>query len=144
MILQQVLYRVADGAIMAVKPVINGMAKISEDDGFLTMVVELSDAVLRSYNDSYIDTTVDPVVFVTRLDNPSVADTLAITADDVDTATITLIPNPSTATVADGSGSAVIEILDGVLEITAATSDTITVSLKSFPYKDIQFIVEAT
>ena len=82
------------------------------------------------------------------IDRPSsgiLLDTTDIDADGVDKATLTLIPNPSTANITDGLGTYSIEITDGFLEITSEEADTIEIIIEgAFPTKDITYEVTAT
>ena len=79
---------------------------------------------------------------VERDDNAAVIDTANINADGVDEATITGIPNPSTVMINDEEQPG--DIINGELVFTTDIVGEYFFYIRSFPFKDVEFIINAT
>ena len=79
---------------------------------------------------------------IERADNNAALDFDTINADGVDEATITNVPNPSTAIINGEKYSE--EITDGKLVFTTDVEGTYFIQILSFPFKDKEFIVNAS
>jgi hypothetical protein len=72
-------------------------------------------------------------------------DKSTITADGIDTATLSSIPVGATVAVTDGNGITIYTVNDGTLEITADDPGTIKATVTpAFPYKPLTLTVTAT
>lgn len=84
-----------------------------------------------------------------RPDNPAVADTLTVVANEVDTVTISGIP-VGTAVVVNDSQAVTpsydnpVTVNDGVFEVSFDLPDTYSIYLTLFPYKPKKFTIDAT
>lgn len=91
----------------------------------------------------YIDTVGD--ILTSRPASSTSIDKTAITADGVDEAIISSIPNPSTVVITDSLGPQTVTVTDGTLEISSLVADTITIEGSGgFPELDFNFTVTAT
>jgi hypothetical protein len=75
-----------------------------------------------------------------RPELPATIDRTNLTADGIDTATITNLPNPSTVTVNRQS----VTVEDGTLELTFDLPGSYVVKVESFPYLPWEVAIHAT
>ena len=99
------------------------------------------------YESQYIPDVNTPII-TNKISNGISIDTTAITADGVDTATLSSIVNSSVAsfTVPIDGVEAIPDaaITDGTLEFTATKPGDYIISIKLFPYLDYEVTVTAT
>ena len=127
------LYQVSDGLIVGVS---------SDDEEVTPPAVDDCDYVLgRSDPESQY---VVAGAIVDKEQYPATLDTDTITADGIDTATISDIVVGSEVRISDANGITLMTADDDTLEITADDPGTITVTFVMFPYLQRRYTVTAS
>jgi len=110
-------------------------AEFEDDDGGNFAALEGAEYKLENGREFYVDVATGDVI--ARPDGATTIDKTTITADGVDVAVISNIPDPSEVEIRSGIGVQLKTVTDGFLNITAEEADTIVVLVSGvFPIKD--------
>ena len=91
----------------------------------------------------YVDVAASPIAVQARQANPSTIDKETVTADGVDSVTVSNVPAGSTVKVSGDTGAEV-EVNDGEVSVTFEDAGRYRITVKSFPLVPVQFQITAT
>jgi len=127
--------------------------RYTKNTGEIVSTIKSSDSnALELYKNATMDATVSnqeitfPCAYfvnngeiIIRPFNPATISALTLSADSIDSITISLLPNPCSVTVDD----AIYEVTDGSFEFSTPLIGEYVIKLESFPYESKEFLVTA-